>query len=116
VLSGLKISNLLVLGFCILYMKTACGVVQNRRLNDQIVNPVKFFVDRDSESAKVLYNLQEYNTVSIVGLTNIGKTEIARKYAVLNKNRYDLIWFFDSSLDLNEQFVALLQRLTKPYY
>lgn len=112
-LSGLKISNLLVLGFCILYMKTACGVVQNRRLNDQIVNPVKFFVDRDSESAKVLYNLQEYNTVSIVGLTNIGKTEIARKYAVLNKNRYDLIWFFDSSLDLNEQFVALATKINK---
>jgi hypothetical protein len=94
-------------------LETACGSVQNRRLNNQIVNPVKFFVDRESESNKVLYNLQEYNTVSIVGLTNIGKTEIVRKYAALNKNRYDLIWFFDSGLDLNEQFVTLAKKINQ---
>ena len=84
-LFGLKVSNILTLSLCIMYMKTACGSVQNRLLNDQIVNPVKFFVDRESESNKVLYNLQEYNTVSIVGLTNIGKTEIVRKYAALSE-------------------------------
>lgn len=112
-LFGLKVSNILILSLCIIYVETACGSVQNRRLNNQIVNPVKFFVDRESESNKVLYNLQEYNTVSIVGLTNIGKTEIARKYATLNKNRYDLIWFFDSSLDINEQFVTLAKKINQ---
>jgi tetratricopeptide (TPR) repeat protein len=113
VLFGLKVSNILILSLCIMCLETACGSVQNRRLNNQIVNPVKFFVDRESESNKVLYNLQEYNTVSIVGLTNIGKTEIVRKYAALNKNRYDLIWFFDSGLDLNEQFVTLAKKINQ---
>ena len=54
-LFGLKVSNILTLSLCIMYMETACGSVQNRLLNDQIVNPVKFFVDRESESNKVLY-------------------------------------------------------------
>ena len=112
-LSSLKASSILILGFYITYMETAYGVVQNKRLNNQIVNPVKFFVDRESEANKILYNLQEYNTVSIVGLTNIGKTEIVRKYAALNKNRYDLIWFFDSSLDINEQFVTLAKKINQ---
>lgn len=75
------------------------------------INPVVFFVDRINETKAILSNLKIYKIVSIIGVTSMGKTELARKYASYNKKRYELIWFFDSSIDLNEQFVSLANKI-----
>ncbi|KAJ6634341.1 Carboxypeptidase 1, partial [Pseudolycoriella hygida] len=50
-----------------------------------------------------------------IGVTNIGKTEITRKYAAAYQKQYNLIWFFDSSTDLNEQFTALAKRINQAF-
>ena len=110
-LYNLKISSYIIGILALLNIEAAFA----EKLNTQIVEPVKFFVDRDKEANKITYNLAEYKTTCIVGLTNIGKTEIARKYAFLNKDQYNLIWFFDSSLDLNEQFVVLAKNINKTF-
>ena len=110
-LYNLKISSYIIGILALLNIEAAFA----EKLNTQIVEPVKFFVDRDKEANKITYNLAEYKTTCIVGLTNIGKTEIVRKYAFLNKDRYNLIWFFDSSLDLNEQFVVLAKKINKTF-
>ena len=46
-----------------------------------------------------MQNLELHKIVSLVGVTNVGKTELARQYALLNQDKYELIWFFDSNVD-----------------
>ena len=76
-LYNLKISSYIIGILALLNIEAAFA----KKLNTQIVEPVKFFVDRDKEANKITYNLAEYKTTCIVGLTNIGKTEIVRKIA-----------------------------------
>ena len=80
-------------------------------LIEKTVRPVTYFVNRSNEIKLILQNLKKYNVVSLVGVTNIGKTELVRKYVSLYQNKYNLIWFFDSSTDINEQFVLLAKQI-----
>ena len=75
------------------------------------IKPVPFFTNRTSELDELSKKLELYKKVSLVGVISTGKTEIARKYAELYKKNYELIWFFDSSVDLNEQFVLLARKI-----
>ena len=77
------------------------------------LNPVAYFVDRTEPTKDILQSLSLHKTVSLVGVTSIGKTEIARNYALTNREKYELIWFFDASLDLNEQFVLLAKKINE---
>ena len=110
---NLKINKIIFLFFIILTANPIFAVKKNDKLTDQIVNHVNFFVDREKEANAILQNLQSYKIASVIGVTNIGKTEIVRKYANSNKSAYNLIWFFDSSLDLNEQFTALAKKINQ---
>jgi tetratricopeptide (TPR) repeat protein len=78
---------------------------------DNKINPVAYFVSRDTERDKISENLNLHKKVTLVGVTGIGKTEITRKYANTKQNMYKLIWFFDSFIDLNEQFVMLAKNI-----
>ena len=80
---------------------------------DTRINPVPFFVDRVDQTKEILQNLELHKIVSLVGVTNVGKTELARQYALLNQDKYELIWFFDSNVDLNEQFVSLAKKINE---
>ncbi|EER22310.1 MULTISPECIES: tetratricopeptide repeat protein [spotted fever group] len=84
-------------------------------LVEKQVKPVSFFVNRFQEIKTISENLKSYKIVSLVGVTSIGKTEITRKYAESHQKQYNLIWFFDSSTDLNEQFVALAKRINQAF-
>ena len=110
---NLKINKIIFLFFIILTANPIFAVKKNDKLTDQIVNHVNFFVEREKEANAILQNLQSYKIASGIGVTNIGKTEIVRKYAHFNKSSYNLIWFFDSSLDLNEQFTALAKKINQ---
>jgi hypothetical protein len=48
-----------------------------------------------------------------VGLSGMGKTQLARMYAKENSDKYDIIWFFDCNLDLNGEFLKFAKALNK---
>lgn len=83
--------------------------------DDSYIAPVPYFVNRDNVISQLTKKLQNQKIVSLVGMTNIGKTEVARRYAAINYDKYDLIWFFDSSIDLNEQFIRLANYINAKY-
>jgi hypothetical protein len=114
VLSSLvKGSRLFILLYIILFIRDVfCSEKINFKVEKRI-NPVIYFVDRTEQTKDILQNLLSYKVVSLIGVTSIGKTEIARKYAQLNEKKYELIWFFDSNLDLNEQFVLLAKKINE---
>ncbi|WP_367364288.1 tetratricopeptide repeat protein [Candidatus Tisiphia endosymbiont of Nedyus quadrimaculatus] len=90
-------------------------IINTRTLaKEQITNlitPVSYFVNHEQQLKILEKHLDKYRQASIVGTSGIGKTQLIRMYSYENKNNYDLIWFFDCNLDLNEQFVKLAQQL-----
>lgn len=107
-------ANKIILFFIVIFItSSSLAIKEHKQLKEQITTPVNFFVDRETEIDSILQNLQLYKIASIIGLTNIGKTEIVRKYAYFNKDAYELIWFFDANLDLNEQFTSLAKRINQ---
>ncbi|WP_417904833.1 tetratricopeptide repeat protein [Candidatus Tisiphia endosymbiont of Micropterix aruncella] len=90
-------------------------IINTRTLaKEQITNlitPVSYFVNHEQQLKILEKHLDKYRQASIVGTSGIGKTQLIRMYSYENKNKYDLIWFFDCNLDLNEQFVKLAQQL-----
>jgi hypothetical protein len=108
-----KISRVFFIVYVVFLPQYSFAAVGNEMLIDNKVNPVVFFVDRVDETREILQKLQLHKIVSLVGVTNIGKTEILRKYALNNQDKYELIWFFDASLDLNEQFVSLAKKINQ---
>lgn len=81
--------------------------VQAKPNLSNMVEPVNYFVNHKKQVDEIKKKLHLYRKVSLQGVSGIGKTQLARKYAYLNQNDYDLIWFFDANLDINEQFVQL---------
>ena len=76
----------------------ASGQVSN------LITPVSYFVNHTKQLNDVKRNLNQYRQVSIVGTSGIGKTQLLRTYAYEHKNKYQLIWFIDCNLDLNEEW------------
>jgi tetratricopeptide (TPR) repeat protein len=60
-------------------------------------------------------NLAKYKKTSVVGVSGMGKTQLARMYAKENSGRYDIIWFFDCNLDINAEFLKLAKAINKAY-
>jgi len=84
----------------------------------QITNavvPVSYFVSNAKQVAQIKDYLDQYKTASIVGLSGMGKTQLARMYARENTDNYDIIWFFDCNLDLNSEFLKLAKVLNKHF-
>lgn len=111
VLFSLRRNKLIIFSLLVLWAnytlaKSEDGMVISRRIDS-----VSYFVNRQTELTTISQNLQSYKITSIVGISGIGKTELARKYALTKSDEYDLIWFIDSSLDLNEQFLSLAKQI-----
>lgn len=58
-----------------------------------MIEPVSYFVNHVRQLSMVTDNLNEYRQTSLVGISGIGKTQIARMYAHENKRNYEIIWF-----------------------
>ncbi len=101
-----------ILMLCITFFDIQAKGKINTIINKKI-DAVSYFVDRDKERKRIEQNLKQYRTSSIVGMSGIGKTEVARKYAFSHSDEYELIWFFDASLDLNEQFASLARQINR---
>ncbi|MCZ6913616.1 MAG: hypothetical protein O7C59_03400 [Rickettsia endosymbiont of Ixodes persulcatus] len=46
-------------------------------------------------------NLNKYKQSSVVG-SGMGKTQLARMYTYENKDNYDIIWFIDCNLNIEQ--------------
>jgi hypothetical protein len=60
-------------------------------------------------------NLAKYKKTSVVGVSGMGKTQLARMYVHENSKNYDIIWFFDCNLDINDEFLDLAKAINKAY-
>ncbi|WP_341757333.1 tetratricopeptide repeat protein [Candidatus Tisiphia endosymbiont of Ditula angustiorana] len=78
-----------------------------------LVIPVSYFVDHVKQLTLVKNNLIKYRQTSLVGISGMGKTQLARMYTYENKNNYDLIWFIDCNLDINEEFLKLAKSINE---
>jgi hypothetical protein len=78
-----------------------------------MVAPVGYFVNHVEQLDKIKQNLVKFRKTSLVGISGIGKTQLVRMYAYENRENYDLIWFFDCNLDLNDQLLKLAQAINK---
>lgn len=80
----------------------------------------KFFTGRGKEIRDISQILTQNNIVVIQGISGIGKSQLAKKYAHSYRDNYDLIWWFDSDKNMGSQIDSLLQEIAlkekKPYY
>jgi NB-ARC domain len=112
-LNLIKGSRLFILLYIVLFTWSAFCFEETSVTVEKRLNPVAYFVDRTEQTKDIRQNLISHRIVSLIGVTSIGKTEIARKYALQNREKYELVWFFDSNLDLNEQFVLLAKKINE---
>lgn len=78
-----------------------------------LIAPVSYFVNHQQHLKEAREYLNKYRQVSIIGTSGIGKTQFAREYAYEHKDNYNIIWFFDCNLNLNEEFVKLAKQLNR---
>ncbi|AJG33813.1 hypothetical protein [Rickettsia rickettsii] len=52
-------------------------------------------------------NLNKYKQSSVVGISCMGKTQLARMYAYENKDNYNIIWLIDCNLNIEPQLLKL---------
>lgn len=98
---------------------------QEVRLTKRIFNlsePNKFFAGRKEEIDKIIEALFKTNQHILVieGVSGIGKTQLAKKYAYSFLDKYDLVWWFDGEKNIGLQIDKLLKeiflRKHQPYY
>lgn len=85
-------------------------IVQAKTLTN-LVTPVSYFINHRIQFNAIEDNFKKYNHIGIVGTSGMGKTQLARMYAYENKENYNIIWFFDCTLDINEQFAKLAKEI-----
>ncbi|ODA37410.1 hypothetical protein A8V33_01405 [Rickettsia sp. wb] len=78
-----------------------------------MIEPVSYFVNHVRQLNMLKDILNEYRKASLVGISGIGKTQIARMYVHENKDSYDIIWFVDCNLDINEELLKLAKAINK---
>jgi len=98
--------------FCILCMNLA-AVSHASTAVSNLVDPAKYVLRNEKQLIDLSNSLSLYNVAGLVGVSGMGKTELARIYAYKNQDKYDLVWFFDCNSDLAEQFVTLSKQINK---
>ncbi|WP_417904867.1 tetratricopeptide repeat protein [Candidatus Tisiphia endosymbiont of Micropterix aruncella] len=93
----------------IILLITNCESFAQEQKISNLITPVSYFVNHEKQLKILKDILSKYRQASIVGTSGIGKTQFVRMYAY--ENNYDIIWFFDCNLDLNEEFVKLAKQL-----
>ena len=65
------------------------------------IRPKEFFIGREQELAELERRLKEEKIIFLYGIGGIGKSEIAKQYAILNAHKYQniLYWPFNGDLE-----------------
>ena len=103
------ISKLLKVLF-VMVMLSANTIVQAKTVTN-LVTPVSYFINHVRQLSSIKDDLKKYGQTSIVGTSGMGKTQLVRMYAYENKENYNIIWFFDCTLDLNDQFAKFAKEI-----
>ncbi|WP_375331683.1 tetratricopeptide repeat protein [Candidatus Tisiphia endosymbiont of Temnostethus pusillus] len=85
---------------------------------DQVSNsvvPVTYFINHIKQLTLLKNNLTKYEQASVVGVSGMGKTQLARMYSYENKQNYDIIWFIDCNLDINEELLKLAKTINSTF-
>jgi hypothetical protein len=85
-------------------------IVQAKTVTN-LVTPVSYFINHVRQLSSIKDDLKKYGQTSIVGTSGMGKTQLIRMYAYENKENYNIIWFFDCTLDLNDQFAKFAKEI-----
>lgn len=80
-----------------------------------LITPVTYFVNHIKQLSELKGNLNKYGKTSIVGTSGIGKTQLARMYAYEHKDNYEIVWFIDCNLDINEEFLKLAKKINESF-
>lgn len=67
-----------------------------------------YFTGRIVHLSKLQEKLSKHNVVYLTGYGGLGKSQLAKEYCYVNKQEYDLIWWFDLKSDLDIQYKSLL--------
>lgn len=89
------------------YISLGQELVTNRTV------PVTYFVNHVIQLSLLTENLSKFKKASVVGTSGIGKTQLVRMYVEENKTKYDIIWFFDTSIDIDTEFVRLAKKINE---
>lgn len=68
---------------------------------DSVIRPKEFFIGREMELAEINNRLKEEKIIFLYGIGGIGKSEIAKQYAILNSSKYQniLYWTFNGDFE-----------------
>lgn len=80
---------------------------------NNVVAPVSYFINHVQPLNQIKTNLEKYRQTSIIGVSGMGKTQLARMYAYGNKDSYNLIWFIDCNLNINDELLKLAKAINK---
>ena len=75
----------------------------------------EYFTGRKEILKQITQTLKKGNVAIIAGISGIGKTQVAKKYAVINNEKYNIIWWFDVDKDLFDQFRILAEMINNTY-
>jgi tetratricopeptide (TPR) repeat protein len=78
-----------------------------------LATPVSYYINHVSQLHELANNLLKYKKASIIGTSGIGKTQLVRMYAYESKEQYDVIWFIDCNLNLNQEFLKLAKAINE---
>lgn len=73
-----------------------------------ITNSNEYFTGRQIIFDQIKNSFKKkQNTITLLGSSGIGKTQVAKRYAELHKQDYDIIWWIDSEKNIDDQFKNL---------
>lgn len=101
----------LIISFATLY----CCIAEAKLRASNFIEPVEYFTNHVAQLEQIGQLLKMHKKVIIKGTSGVGKTQIARAYVNQNNDQYDLIWFIDTSKDLNEEFTYLAKEMNKNF-
>lgn len=102
----MKLSQALFCFICLNFF-----TVSYAQIISNFTDPVNYFTNHDKEIADLESKLSVYKAAGLVGISGMGKSELARKYAKIHQDKYDLIWFIDCNRDFDSQFVTLSKKI-----
>lgn len=108
----IKRVKILSLIFLVLYSNEAFANNLTELKVSNLIYPSPNFSGREDYLKNITTSFKAgQNILSITGITGIGKSQIARQYALKNRNKYKIIWFFDCRNDPESQFQELAKNI-----
>src|SRR5690349_20668498 len=93
--------------FTLLILFAVCSFIAQGAVITNEKKPIYFFVNHDLQLMKLRDKLLKTGKVGITGITGKGKSELAKRYVEQFKDKYAIIAFFNTDIDLTPQYIDL---------